>query len=710
MSLTNTHVQHPLIDDILKARYYKRSKTGEVMESWEQLCSRVAATVANQECNTADYTEMYKKTFDLLNSGTFLPNSPTLMGAGMKGYTLSACFAIPIEDDTEQIFTALKHAALITKSGGGVGASFSACRPANARVSLRGGVASGPVSFMSLFDRMVDVMKQGGVRRGAQLSTMHCAHPDIMEFINAKADAVSLCNMNTSVSLTDDFMKKALAGEDWELRFNEYKETINAADLLNEIAKNAWETGDPGALFIDTIQNDNTIPGVKIKTSNPCWTGDTEVWTIDGPKTFKELAETGEDVLVLTNVDGRLDYRMMRNPRKTGTVKELYGIVFTDGTSVKCTTNHKVILRDGRKKYVRDLKVGNIIESIYWYLDVKRIKSIVYIETEGTDVYNGTVNETHTYYIHTYDNDGILSANCGEACLRPYEACTLGSINLNNMITDGNFDFEKFADTIKTAMRILDNIIDANWFPVSQIEKMVKKYRAVGLGIMGLADVFIRMGYVYGSPESIDLFKLIMATLRKNTLQASIDLGIERGSFPEFRKSIYRGIYPAMRHASHTSIAPTGSIALIAGCSHGIEPYYSFKPQTREISGMGEVTMPSAWSHLKGTPDEKLLVTAKEIPWQQHIEIQSLAQKFLEGGAVSKTINLPHNATVEDVREIFITAWKQGCKGITVFRDGCKKAGLYTEPCPECKKGKMVWHAGCHLCDACGFSDKCSAG
>jgi len=568
---------------VLQKRYLKKDKQGNVIETPEEMFHRVARAIAEAELlykPRANVKAIENEFYGIMASLEFLPNSPTLMNAGRELGQLAACFVLPIEDSMESIFDSVKNTALIHKSGGGTGFSFSRLRPERDRVGSTGGVASGPVSFIRAFDIATDVIKQGGMRRGANMGILNVDHPDIMKFITSKEDMTALTNFNISVAVTSEFMKAVKAGGDYDLinpHTREVDGRLNAKEVFDKIVDMAWKTGDPGIVFIDRINRDNPTPHLgKIESTNPC----------------------------------------------------------------------------------------------------------------------------------------------GEQPLLPYESCNLGSVNLATMLRQGDgaveIDYPKLAKTIKTAVRFLDNVIDVNKFPLPQIEEMTRKTRKIGFGVMGFADMLIQLGVPYNSEAALNLASEIMKFTSDEATKASVELGRERGLFPAFAGSIYDAPdAPRVRNASRTTIAPTGTLSLIAGCSSGIEPLFAlsytknildgaklvevnpyFEEIARERGFYSDELMQKLadgvhLADIEGVPDDvkSVLITAHEITPEWHVKMQAAFQKSTNN-AVSKTVNFPREATREDVAEVYMLAYEEGLKGITIYRDGSRDAQVLTTGKKEGKTEK----------------------
>jgi ribonucleoside-diphosphate reductase alpha chain len=548
---------------VLERRYLLKDDKGKVIETPKELFRRVAKSIASVERKydkNANIEEWEENFYQLLSEFLFLPNSPTLMNAGTSIGQLSACFVIPVEDSIAGIFDAVKDMALIHQSGGGTGFSFSRLRPRGDIVKSTHGIASGPVSFMKVFDAATNEIKQGGRRRGANMGILRVDHSDIIEFITAKETDGVLTNFNISVGVTDDFMEAVERDEMYSLinpRTGGEVKSLRARDVFDLIATMAWRTGDPGIVFLDRINKANPTPKVGvIESTNPC----------------------------------------------------------------------------------------------------------------------------------------------GEQPLLPYESCNLGSINVSKMVKNGKIDFEKLESTIKLCVRFLDNVIDASKSPLKEIEKMTKANRKIGLGIMGFAEMLIQLGIPYDSERAVKTGEKLMKFISEKAIAVSMELGKARGNFPNFPDSIWdKKDRTHMRNSTVTTVAPTGTISIIANASSGIEPLFavSFIRNVMEGTKLLEVNpyfealakkrgfytkdlmiklaKVGSVKDLSEIPKDlkRLFMTALDIDPEWHVKMQAVFQKYVDN-AVSKTVNLPKDATIEDVRRIFLLAYDLGCKGITVYRYGSK--------------------------------------
>lgn len=575
---------------VLERRYLRKDERGRAIESTSQMFRRVAKGIANVERmygkSEGEVAKYEKEFYRIMTSLEFIPNSPTLMNVGTELGQLSACFVLPIEDSIESIFDALKAAAIIHKSGGGTGFSFSRLRPKGDVVRSTGGVASGPVSFATVFDAATDVIKQGGRRRGANMGVLRVDHPDVLDFIVAKEREGILRNFNLSVAVTDEFMKAVEEDEDFGLvnpRNGAVVEKLKARVIWNLMVMMAWKNGEPGIIFIDTINRHNPTPQVgEIESTNPC----------------------------------------------------------------------------------------------------------------------------------------------GEQPLLPYESCNLGSIDVSKFVIDEKeIDWERLRQTIRLAVRFLDNVIDANKYPFPKIESVTKANRKIGLGIMGFADMLIKLGVPYNSEKAIEIAENLMRFVTSEARRMSVELGEEKGSFPNFEGSVWEKEFKAMRNATVTTIAPTGTISTIAGCSQGIEPLFAicYIRELAESLGRSLVEINPLFENIairEGFYSEELMkkiakktsvqdveeipehlrrvfVTAHDISAEWHVRMQAAFQKYTDN-AVSKTINFPNWATPNEIEKAYLLAYKLGCKGITVYRHGSREVqilrpieseGTLPEPgqiCPFC--------------------------
>ena len=578
---------------VLEARYQLRDREKNLIEGPDDVFRRTADFIM-------DTDEERQLAYEAMRNCDAMPNSPTLMNAGRQDVKqLAACFVLPIEDNLNCIFDRMKQTALIHQSGGGTGFSFSRLRPKNDIVGSTGGVASGPVSFMNMYNEATETIKQGRSRRGANMGILRVDHPDILSFIDSKKTPGKLENFNISVAVTEEFMRKA--NGEYMLSFyglvnprtNEVVDTLSAKVVWDKLIQSAYETGDPGVVFIDRINE--------------------------------------------SHINKHLGLIESTNP-------------------------------------------------------------------------------------------------CGEQELLPFESCNLASVNVGNFFKNGSIDYERMAGVIHLFVKFLDNVIDKNIYFMPEMEDMTKRTRRIGLGIMGWADLLIKLGIPYDSEYACIKAKELMYFFQKETHQASANLAVERGAYPEWKEG-----YPYRRNTSPTTIAPTGTISIIAGCSSGIEPLFGLCYTRNVMDRQLLETYPYFGEYAKqnGFFDFRLMrklsegytlrqvgedfkvpqfardvfVTSHDVSPYHHVKMQSSFQKYVDN-SISKTINFPADATVEEVRNAYDLAYTLGCKGITIFRDGSKDGQVlemgtkeYKEydNCPECGF-LLIRSEGCVLCPDCGWS------
>lgn len=554
--------------EILKKRYLLKDDARNIIETPGELFRRVARHVAQAEKyfkSSASPETAEKKFESMMRSREFMPNSPTLMNAGTPLHQLSACFVLPVEDSIEGIFETLKGMARIHQTGGGTGFSFSHLRPKGDLVATTKGEASGPVSFMGIFDAATGVVVQGGRRRGANMGILRCDHPDIAEFIEAKMEKNRFTNFNLSVGVTDRFMESVRKNRSFNLvnpRNGKKVKTVRAGALFDLIVNAAWRTGEPGLIFLDEINRKNPTPLLgPIEATNPC----------------------------------------------------------------------------------------------------------------------------------------------GELPLLPYESCNLASINLDKMVKEKSVDWEKLRETIRWGVRFLDDVIEMSRFPLPEIEEITRANRKIGLGVMGFADMLIRLGIPYNSEDAVRFARKLMRFVHLESLQASVFLAEERGVFPNFEKSVHAKKNLRLRNAAVNTIAPTGTISIIAGCSSGIEPLFAVSFVRHVLSGtklfellplfeetarsrgfhdkavFAEIARTGSLKGIREIPDDvkRLFTTAFDVTPEEHLKIQAAFQSACDN-SVSKTINLPADAPLEDVRAIYLMAYQLKCKGITIYRYGSREDQVLT--------------------------------
>ena len=575
---------------VLERRYLRKDENGRVVESTAQMFRRIAKGIAEVEKqygkSQAEVAKWESEFYRIMASLEFIPNSPTLMNTGTEFKQLSACFVLPIEDSIESIFNTLKAAAIIHKTGGGTGFAFSRLRPKGDIVKTTGGVASGPISFATIYDTATEVVKQGGRRRGANMGILRVDHPDIMDFVVAKEREGILRNFNISVAVTNKFMQAVEKDGDFELitpRNGTVVKKLKARAIWNLIVMMAWKNGEPGVIFIDTINKHNPTPQVgMMESTNPC----------------------------------------------------------------------------------------------------------------------------------------------GEQPLLPYESCNLGSIDVSKFVTDeGKMDWDQLRETVRKAVRFLDNVIDANVYVLPEIEKITKGNRKIGLGVMGFADMLIKMGIKYDTQQGLEAGEKLMKFINDEGHKMSAELGEEKASFPNFRGSIWEKDWKTMRNATVTTVAPTGTISIIGGSSQGIEPLFAIA-YVREVAEslgrslieinalfenialregfygedlMKKISKRTSTQDLEEIPKNirRLFVTAHDISAEWHVRMQAAFQKYTDN-AVSKTINFPNWATPNDIEKAYWLAYKLDCKGITVYRNASRETQVlrpvesegtvadFSQICPTC--------------------------
>jgi len=621
--------------------------------------------------------------YDMMVSKKFLPNSPCLMNAGL-GQTLSACFVCPVDDSMESIFQTLKDAALIFKEGGGVGFSFSRLRPSNDVVKSTSGISSGPVSFMKIYDAAIEQVKQGGKRRGAAIGTLRVDHPDIIEFINCKTKEGDISNINISVGITDEFMDAVRNDKNYWLvnpRNKEKVQELSARYVFNMIAENAWKNGEPGVLFLDTINKANPLPELgEIETTNPCLTGDMKLLTTEGYIPLRDLA--GKDNIEIINKDNEV----VKSKVFFSGVKDTVKIVLSSGEIIRCTPDHKFMTTEGpcEAKDLCGKRLRFLIDSAGTVL-VKKV-----YPSGKEEVFDFTEPKTHWGVV-----EGLITHNCGEIPLLPYGSCCLGSINVSKFVTEEKkVNLPKLQAIAFTAATFLDHLIQVNHYPLPQIEEFTTSARQIGLGVMGFADLLSELGVPYNSSEARGIAKDIMMAIKVGADSCSKLLGAscDVGPFSLIDKSIYKG--EQRRFSATTCIAPTGTISAIAGCSSGIEPHFALGYTKNVLDGeqliyyneqldkllkdRGLYTdelkeQIAKEGSLKNTdlPDDikNRFLTSLEISPEDHIKMQATFQTNGVDQSISKTINLPSDATVDDVKEAYMKAHDLECKGLTVYRD-----------------------------------------
>jgi len=722
----------------LKMAFDRMTAKGLMKVSWEEM-EKFVSENEGQVASTA------QEFYDLMAERKFMPNSPALINAGRELQQLSACFVLPVDDSMVSIFDSLKHAALIHQSGGGTGFSFSRLRPKNDVVRSTGGIASGPVSFMKVFNSATEAVKQGGVRRGANMGILRVDHPDILEFITCKRDTKELTNFNISVGVTEAFMKAVEAGEDYDLvnpRNGQVVKRLNAREVFEKIVDQAWRNGEPGIIFLDRLNRDNPTPKLgEIESTNPCVTGDALVPTENGLVPLKEIAEKWCEGGLRVLIDNRAVSSYIERDGTTGTTlthpgvysgcelvpisrafrsgfKEVVRVTTRHGFSIEVTPDHKMMttrgwvpagkLRPGQDHVlIQPLETGT--NGFYKQEFSDLVESV--LPAGQKEVFDLTEP-----YSHSFIANGFIVSNCGEQPLLPYEACCLGSVNLgaftksvwsepslSGLKADELIDWDGLAHAVKEGVHFLDNLIDANKYPLPEIDEMAHGNRKIGLGIMGWADMLFDLGVPYNSEEALELAEKVMSFIEKESIEASSELAVLRGPFPNYPDSIYAEKGVVVRNATTTTIAPTGTISIICGASSGIEPLFSIaftrhvldkktlievNPRFEQVAKtlgvysqelMEKIAEHGSLAKVTGIPDDlkRVFVTAHEISPEWHIKMQAAFQKYTHN-AVSKTVNFRREATRDEVEKVFLLAYKLGCKGVTVYRDGSREEQVLT--------------------------------
>lgn len=917
---------------VLEKRYLAKDENGKLLEDPEGMFRRVAKAVAAADAQYVSAEELEaieQDFFAMMANLEFLPNSPTLMNAGRPLGQLSACFVLPVEDSMEGIFETIKNAALIHKSGGGTGFSFSRLRPRGAAVNSTGGVASGPISFMKVFNAATEAVKQGGTRRGANMGILRVDHPDIMDFITCKKDNAEITNFNISIGITEEFMKAVEEDREYNLYEPHEKKVagrLNARKVFDLVVDMAWNNGEPGIIFLDRLNKENVTPELgEIESTNPCVTGDTWVLTSEGPvqvvdilgkhtslalnggfhhteelgffktgvkkvinlrtdrgyelkltedhlvrvagaftrfsikEEWKAAGEiTAGDRIILSNNRG-LKWRGKGNEDEgyllglllgDGTLKEeggiisvwgddeeaaslmkaageaayslphrsdfngfqtvigdrkenrmrlaslrdlaksygivpgkkvvtddiertsfefhigfLRGLFDTDGTvigtqekgiSVRLWQNDLNCLKraqrmlhrlgiattiyenrkssgikampDGKGGYKEypiksghelvisgdnllafhetigfgsSKKQSRLSEALKSYKRALNRERFVAVVTDILALDEQEVYDVQVPGVNAFDANGIYIHNCGEQPLLPYEACNLGSINLSLMIKGNNgkleIDYDRIREVVWKAVHFLDNVIDVNQYPLPEIDRMTRGTRKIGLGVMGWADLLCKLDIPYSSDEAIALAEKIMKLIQDESRRASMELAKQKGVFPFFDQSVYKKEGVEVRNATTTTIAPTGTLSIIAGVSSGVEPLFAISyirnvmdndelvevnPLFRQVAEKEGFYSSELMKRIakkgtiKGFPEipktvQNVFVTSHDITPEWHVKMQAAFQRYTDN-AVSKTVNLRNEATREDVRDVFELAYKLNCKGVTIYRDGSR--------------------------------------
>jgi len=697
---------------ILNKRYLLKDENNNIIETPQQMFRRVASYIASgysADMSLEDMKQLSNEYYDIMSNLLFLPNSPTLMNAGTPIKNLSACFILPVGDSIEEIFDAIKSSALINQSGGGTGFSFSSIRPKGDIVRSSNGVASGPISFMRVFNSATHSIKQGGRRKGANMAVLSVTHPDIEEFITCKNEEGALETFNITVTVTDEFMECVKLGKMFPLinpRTGKVVRHVDARALLDRIAYQAWKNGEPGIGFIDTINKYNPTPSLgRIESSNPCFTADMKILTAEGYKTFGELIKTNRGACKLRDwqnniCNGRIVYSGH---------KQVIGLYADGQLLLKCTPDHKLVTTNGVVMQASEMMSRPLKRYGHGYTEpIDEIR-----ELGSADVYDFSIDNSD----HLGVVEGLVVHNCGEFWALPYESCILGAINVSRLVNgNGEIDYSQLKRITTLAVKFLDTIIDMNDYVLNSIKYATQLTRKIGLGVMGFADMLVKMGIKYNSEHGLVVMRALMSKIKTYAELAATQVAIERKH--DMNKQLL-------------VIAPTGSRAMIAGCSYGIEPIAAIVYRKENILDgdslfmvneqfervakergfysnklIEEIAVTGSIQDIDSIPADvkDVFVTARDISYEWHIKMQAACQEYVDG-AISKTINMPEDATVEDVKRAYVLAHEMGCKSITVYRHNSRNEQVINNymPCPECGNA-LVYRESCKMCMECGYS------
>ena len=631
----------------------------------------------------------------LIRSKKFLFGGRILANRGLKnGGTLSNCYCLTVKDSIESIYDCAKAMAQTFRAGGGVGVDVSSLSPAGARINNAARTTSGAVSFIDVFTTTASAIGSNG-RRSALMVSISCDHPDVIDFIKLKTDVNKATTANLSIRVSDDFMKAVEKDEDWFCAFTRpetgecISKVFKARDLFKVFCDANYDYGEPGLLFWDRIEENNMLvnyPDFKLVGTNPCFAGDTKILTYDGEKEIKDIV--GKDVVIWNG----FEWSTVR-PRITGYNQKMLKITFSNKQSVVCTYYHKFVLETSKRVEAKDLKIGDSL--IGWKrpdgafvlpVDVVAIEDVgvadvVYCMTEPKN--------------HTVIANGVITAQCGELPLPDGGACLLGSMNLSEYVNDDNsFNFTDFKRDVRTAIKALDAVQreGVSLHPLEIQNETARNWRQLGLGIMGLGDMLIKMDIAYGTKPAIELSDAIGDVMARVAIKTSIEIGREKGSFHKFNaeQTVSSKFFQdhskektidAMANSQLLAIAPCGSIATLIGVSSGIEPLFAleYERKTKSLYGkdVSYKVIPDVVKKAREDGRTNGLVCSADIDYRGRVAMQSAWQKHIDG-SISSTINLPHEFPRDDIADVYMSAWKNGLKGITVYRDGCAREGILT--------------------------------